>query len=362
MNILVCGSCMPQKYEYLVKDLAAASNQYHLNMIKSLEKIGNVKVLSYIGMNLNGVSENNIKADCDLYGMDCVFKQKNIAKTFFEYRKKLKKYISWADVIITYNVQYIWFGVGNLSKRYGKKSVLIFADHTPISDRKTMISKIYGLLSEWSVRQYQKVVLLSPNMKKYVRDNQEYVISHGCIDWNQYKEFKNVEKKNETYFMFSGLLGPVTGVDLLLEALKKVKAQNIRVIITGKGPIDVKKYADEDDRIDFKGFVSRDEYLELLQKSDILINPRNMNLPENQNNFPSKILEYIAAGRRIISTKFPGYEEFTENCSFIDTSIDSLADKMEEFAVDKFDYDKQFILNRNKALDYVWDKEVEKFL
>ena len=57
MKILVCGSCMPQQFEYKIKDLAAASNQYHLNMINALKEFADVKVLSYIGMNLNGVSD-----------------------------------------------------------------------------------------------------------------------------------------------------------------------------------------------------------------------------------------------------------------------------------------------------------------
>lgn len=362
MNILVCGSCMPQEYEYKVRDLAAASNQYHLNMINALKKIGNVKVLSYIGMNLNGVSQYDIKFDSETIGISCVFKQKKFYNTFFEYRNKLKKYMEWADVIITYNVQYTWFGVGNLAKKYGKKAVLVWADHTPVFNRKTLASKLYGYLSERSARQYQKVVALSPNMKKYLKKSQEFVISNGCIDWEQYKDFKKPEKKDNVYFMFSGLLEAVTGADLLLEAIKKVKAKNIKVIVTGKGSIDIKKYADKDDRIDYRGFVSRREYLNLLQEADILLNPRNMNLPENQNNFPSKVLEYIASGRVIISTKFPGYEEFKNNCCFIESDVDSFAKKIDEFACRRLNYEEQFVKNRKKALNYIWDNEVKKFL
>jgi len=40
----------------------------------------------------------------------------------------------------------------------------------------------------------------------------------------------------------------------------------------------------------------------MLQKAAVLVNPRPSRLLENRYNFPSKLMEYLAAGRPILST------------------------------------------------------------
>ena len=363
LKILVCGSCLPSEFEYRIKDLAAASNQYHLNMEKALRDLGEVKVLSYIGMNLNGVSENEINIKASEHGIKCIFKKKNPLKAYLLYQKLLRRYVEWADVIITYNIQYVWFGIGNIAKRRGKKAVLVWADHTPARERKKIGAKVYGFLCEQNAKKYQKIVALSPNLKKYLCDDQEYVISHGCVDWEQFKNFELKAENDIPIFMFSGLLEPVTGIDLLLKSMKYVSNKKIRIIITGKGSIDVSDYTLKDDRIEYRGFVSRDEYLELLQEADVLVNPRNMNLPENQNNFPSKVLEYLATGKIIISTRFPGYEKFTNNGIFVDSDPESIGKAINMISLQiKNCREEYYISNRNVALMHTWEKAITNFI
>jgi glycosyltransferase involved in cell wall biosynthesis len=48
--------------------------------------------------------------------------------------------------------------------------------------------------------------------------------------------------------------------------------------------------------------VSDDEYSTMLQKAAVLVNPRPSRLLENRYNFPSKLMEYMASGRPILST------------------------------------------------------------
>lgn len=361
MKVLVCGSCMPQQFEYKIKDLAAASNQYHLNMIKALKNFADVKVLSYIGMDLNGIHEDEIEGKCKKVGIECVFKKGNPIRAFFEYQRKLKKLSLWADIIITYNVQYVWFGVGKWARRNGKKSVLVWADHTPISDRKNIIGKLYAYLSEVNVREYQKVVALSPNMKSYISPSQEYTVSHGCVDYNQFEDFYYKKPGEYIILMFSGLLAPVTGADLLYEAIKKIQRNDIRIVVTGKGSLENIFKNLRDERLDFRGFVTREEYRELLQEADVLINPRNMNLAENQNNFPSKILEYLATGKFIISTRYSGWKDYEGLCQFIDSTSDIIAAAIDQ--VKKEDISEEiYKRNRAKASAHTWDNEIRRFV
>lgn len=363
MNILVCGSCMPEQFEYEVKDLAAASNQYHLNMINALKSFAQVQVLSYIGMNLNGVSKDRIAEECRKKGIDCIFKDKNPIRTVLKYQKELKEKLKWADVVITYNVQYVWFGIGKLAKKYNAKSVLVWADHTPVQERKNFVDKIYAYLSEITAKQYSKAVLLSENLKEYLSSKQEIEIVHGCIDLSKFKNISLPTKKESIIFMYSGLLAPVTGVDVYIDAIKLVKSKNVRFVFTGKGSIDIEGVANHDERIVYEGFVSRERYFQLIESANIMVNPRNMNLLENKNNFPSKVIEYIASGRVILSTRFPGYEEFSSCCRFVDSSPEAIAAGIEETIVEyENEFEEAYTQNVSFSKKFTWEEEIKRFI
>jgi glycosyltransferase involved in cell wall biosynthesis len=103
---------------------------------------------------------------------------------------------------------------------------------------------------------------------------------------------------------FAGTLAEVSGTDLLLKAIEHIEQPGYQFWFSGRGPLDemIREAARRDSRITHWGFVSREKYCELLQRATVLINPRPSRLPENRYNFPSKLMEYMAAGRPIIST------------------------------------------------------------
>jgi len=74
--------------------------------------------------------------------------------------------------------------------------------------------------------------------------------------------------------------------------------------ITGKAPdINlIKKYTDKYNNIIYHGMVSYKEYLQILHHIPFLLSTRNPSYPENQCNFPSKIIEALLHNRIIIST------------------------------------------------------------
>jgi glycosyltransferase involved in cell wall biosynthesis len=103
---------------------------------------------------------------------------------------------------------------------------------------------------------------------------------------------------------FAGSLSESAGVNLLLDAIPHVTDPAIEFWFSGRGPLEgrLKHQAASDPRIRFFGFVSDDEYSTMLQKAAVLVNPRPSRLLENRYNFPSKLMEYMASGRPILST------------------------------------------------------------
>jgi glycosyltransferase involved in cell wall biosynthesis len=103
---------------------------------------------------------------------------------------------------------------------------------------------------------------------------------------------------------FAGSLSESAGVNFLLDAIPHVTDPAIEFWFSGRGPLEgrLKQQAASDPRIRFFGFVSDDEYSTMLQKAAVLVNPRPSRLLENRYNFPSKLMEYMASGRPILST------------------------------------------------------------
>jgi glycosyltransferase involved in cell wall biosynthesis len=103
---------------------------------------------------------------------------------------------------------------------------------------------------------------------------------------------------------FAGATFTYTGIGLLLEAIPLVRGENYRFWVSGRGPLDgeVQKAAQHDPRLTFWGFIPRDQYRDLLSQATVLVNPRLSTAPGNRYNFPSKLTEYMAVGKPIIST------------------------------------------------------------
>jgi len=103
---------------------------------------------------------------------------------------------------------------------------------------------------------------------------------------------------------FAGALSESAGVNLLLDAIPRVQDPSLEFWFSGRGMLEerLKQQAASDPRIRFFGFVTEAEYSDMLQKAALLVNPRPSRLLENRYNFPSKLMEYMAAGRPILST------------------------------------------------------------
>lgn len=104
-------------------------------------------------------------------------------------------------------------------------------------------------------------------------------------------------------FLISGALGEnISLLSRLLEAFANIPEAALH--ITGNPPNKsaVEKMTSTHPNILFHGMIEYQEYLELLHKVPFLLSTRDPEMPENQCNFPSKIIEGLLHNRIIIST------------------------------------------------------------
>ena len=104
-------------------------------------------------------------------------------------------------------------------------------------------------------------------------------------------------------FLISGALGyNISMLPMLLEAFSKLPEMELH--ITGKAT-DLKlmnNYTKRCSNITYHGMVEYDNYLHILHDVPFLLSTRNPNAPENQCNFPSKIIEALLHNRIVVST------------------------------------------------------------
>ena len=104
-------------------------------------------------------------------------------------------------------------------------------------------------------------------------------------------------------FLISGVLSEnISMLSMLLDAFSEMPEFTLH--ITGKAPnLDqINRYTQKYNNIIYHGMVEYEEYLKILHNTPFLLSTRNPQYPENQCNFPSKIIEALLHNRIIIST------------------------------------------------------------
>ncbi|MBQ7557066.1 MAG: glycosyltransferase [Lachnospiraceae bacterium] len=304
MNILFIGTNVPDGEE-LTRKVSPAGNRFQNNVIKNLRLMGH-KVL-----NLSFAPDGKGRAGTLLHALSLWY--------------KTGRFVSAAELALCYDILWPWLDLPGRAKRKRAKSAVILADLSGPECFKDPLRKAYAGFMIRSLSRFDTVVGLSENVKKYLKPGQDFIYVPGGIDREFYDHFEEKDglpgQTSDVFTaVFSGLLSPVTGADALICAMSFIDDPDIRLVITGRGELEeqIRAAASKDSRIVFKGLLPYEEYMEVLKSADVLLNPRCMSLPENQNNFPSKFMEYLGTGRPIISTRFAGWENFADNASYYD--------------------------------------------
>ncbi len=377
MKMVLCGTIVPPQFETSIKDLSNAGNRFLLNLYKELVNTEKVFVMSYIAVAVEDDVKGKLLQD---EKWNYTFKSKRIIGSIIEYNKKVKSQLKDADCLITYNIFYPWMSSLISAKIFKKRSVLILADYSPEESCSSLKDKLYSKLQSYLIKRYDVVVGLSINTKQYVTKKNKFLCIYGGISEEFYNKFdfglgktpktvnggKNGKLERKIVVMYSGLLSKVTGVDLLIEAFTELsKISDCKLVISGKGDLAsyVREKTSDNESIEYLGLMEYDEYIDKLKEADILVNPRNMSLPENKNNFPSKVMEYLATGKPVVSTKFPDYEKFEDYIFFSNSDAASLASTIRN-AIDIYADKKNNIYKKNReySKEFLWSRQCKRII
>ncbi len=383
MKLLFLGTNVPDEIEYQTKNISAAGNRFQNNLLAALRKQEDTDVynLAYLAVpmekaTLEALSDDmGVKSENEGYGF--VTKQSYgsgivaVLQSVRAYSDQVKNRLQNTDLVISYNVNYAWLNLPKVAKHYGVKSVLILADYSDTDSFCSIKQKLYASLMKKAIRSYDVVVGLSSNVQAILKPKQKFILMEGGINEDFYQEFDHVQEmtRNEFRVMYSGLLNNVTGVDQLIDVMDRVaeRRRDIQLIISGKGDLEdnIREKTKTRPWLQYLGHLPYEQYIEELKKADLLVNPRNMSLPENRNNFPSKILDYLATGKPILSTKFAGWERFEDVISFreIGEWEEFLMKNLLQSEEKNIAYSEKTVAERRTfASRFLWRKQVQNIL
>ena len=200
---------------------------------------------------------------------------------------------------VVYEIRSLW------EERYKKNSFINY-----------MIFSFVTVLETFSMLFANHIVVINDNLKSQLQKRlflmrKKMTVVENAIDLDRVK----ISKFNKHNFVFGyiGTLSPIEGLDLLIKAFNDLKIKN-KLLIFGDG-IELeklKKLANGNNNIEFKGKVSSDEISKAYDQIDVIINPRIKSYLTDTVT-PLKPLEAMAYKKLVLVSDVGGMKELVKN-------------------------------------------------
>lgn len=231
-----------------------------------------------------------------------IFPHRNLGK----YLNVLIENINLCIKILKYDKPKIWFY--NLNSH----NVLVYVFFRIILRQKCflVVADQNEPLSGWSLTNLMLVLLkrssgiifLAGSLHKKLKHQNSLVLPGILPSFHNNHFDKKKREVNRKQFLFSGAIEEYTGILLALEVFKELDEFELIISGTGNCIEEVKKTALLYKNITYIGFVPYEEYLETINDIDFILSFRNPDIPENLNNFPSKIIESFFYQKIVLTT------------------------------------------------------------
>lgn len=230
----------------------------------------------------------------------------------------IKKYTTKKNKagVIVYSVHVPYLLIGYfISRLFRIELIGIWTDPpSVVSDRessiKSKLRKYELIISKKLMNKVSKVIVLSKYLAEDFAPKKPYLVIEGIIDT---KEANNIDipsktRKQETTFVYTGSLEKRYGIENIVEGFKLLDNENIVLDIYGRGDYEreLTKISQINKNINYNGFISNNNILDVQRNADFLLNARSPQEDFVKYSFPSKTLEYMLSGTPLISTMLPG--------------------------------------------------------
>lgn len=216
---------------------------------------------------------------------------------------------------------------GLILKATGARVVPVLTDPPGVilpTDR--WLSRWLKALDKFIVRaligRFDAVAALAPGLVSNYAPRLPALIFPGFLSADWEKQLAAAAPPSRTssrpVVLYAGGLQAAYGVDKLIDAAALMP--NADFHFYGKGDQVARLETTRQTNVIYGGFIGADRLADAIVNADILINPRPVQSAFAEHSFPSKLLEYLASGKLVLTTRLPS----------IPTDLDSLFSYIED--------------------------------
>jgi glycosyltransferase involved in cell wall biosynthesis len=207
---------------------------------------------------------------------------------------------------------YLWYAV--VSRRLtGARTVVVVTDPPGVvlaSDgaMTRRLKKLDIRLVTWALRSVDGVVVLTEALARDFTPRAPRLVLDGILAASASAPAPESRPHPTFRVMYAGRLEDGYGVDRLVGAVRALPVDDVALATFGRGPLGpwIDSQSAVDQRIDRLRFAPRDVVLAQYGAADLLVQPRPVDQVFVRYSFPSKLLEYLASGTPVLSTRLAG--------------------------------------------------------
>lgn len=241
-----------------------------------------------------------------------------------------------------------------INSRDEKKAIIVYCPHTPFLDAAVFGKKldksihihmvvpdlpqymnlsknahpIYDFFKKVDIYTINKLITYVDSftlLTKYMADklhvnNRPFIVVEGITNTNKVSFAK--KRANGKKIAYAGKLVESFGIKRLIEAFEMIDNQEVSLDICGGG--ELKEYVEtmckKDARIHYHGIVSEEKAKDILQNADVLVNPRQNDEVYTKYSFPSKNIEYLMTGNKVVAYMLDGIPDIYRNFLYVPIS------------------------------------------
>lgn len=215
------------------------------------------------------------------------------------------------NVVFVHGVHTPFLAYSALLRLLGLKSVIVLTDPAGVvlaTDNRLRrgLKSIDKIFVKILLRSASGIIALAPKLTEAMAPRKQSIIIPGIIStaWQNDVARLSVPRSNSRFTVtYAGGVEENYGVGLLIKAAALLP--DIDFHICGKGGYLETARAIATQNVKILGFLEHEAVAKELMCADLLINPRPTDVDFAAQSFPSKLLEYFATGRPVMSTKIP---------------------------------------------------------
>lgn len=304
-----------------INNMSFARQNLEFYLIKGLHKYlnKNIDFVSYVPINKAfSLPEFSQIDDATIKHIpiekDNIQSMLSASKNFKKYLQSLGKEKLQNLCIVMYAVNPIFMlPILRLKKKY-KFTLTTICSEAPAFRRynNSLKAQIQKRVTIFLNKHFDNYILLSNKTKEILEDQDKPTMVLEGIAPPNFGE-PSYEKKN--IVMYAGGLAPDNNISLLIDSCREVEELDelwicgVDCELSEAEQAKVEQIQKEDHRIRYLGTMSNDEVQKLETQAKLLVSLRSPKEKLTRYSFPSKILEYIASGSMVLSTKLAGIPE-----------------------------------------------------